>query len=95
MAVVSSCCEMFGSVLLTNVTLIFSYSIKFKKFNLHSKKLLMIYKMKVRMTSSRHDPYKLGYTRVTIVITIRSKNVNWSKSLKIILVRIVLCNSRI
>lgn len=32
------------------------------------------------MTSSRHGPYKLGYTRVTIVITMRSKNVNWSKS---------------
>jgi len=45
------------------------------------------------MTSSRYGPYKLGYTRVTIVITIRSKYVNWSKSLKITLVRIVLCNS--
>ena len=26
----------------------------------------MIYKMKVGMTSSRHGPYKLGYTRVTM-----------------------------
>jgi len=40
----------------------------------------MIYKMKVGMTSSRHGPYKLGYTRVTIVITMRSKDVSWSKS---------------
>lgn len=55
----------------------------------------MIYKMKVGMTSSRHDPYKLGYTRVTIVTTTRSKNVSWSKPLKVILVRIILCNSRI
>lgn len=27
------------------------------------------YKMKFRMTSSRYDPYELGYTRVTKVIT--------------------------
>lgn len=55
----------------------------------------MIYKMKVGMTSSRHDPYKLGYTRVTIVTTKGNKNVSWSKSLKVILIRITLCNSRV
>ena len=36
------------------------------------------------MTSSRHGPYELGYTRVTIVTTISSKNVSLSKSLKVI-----------
>ena len=32
--------------------------------------------------SSRHGLYKLGYTRVTKIITKRSKNLNWSRSLK-------------
>jgi hypothetical protein len=34
------------------------------------------------MTSSPHDPYELGYTRVTMVRTIRSNNENWSESFK-------------
>ena len=34
------------------------------------------------MTSSLHDPYELGYTRVTMVITIRGNNESWSKSFK-------------
>ena len=42
------------------------------------------------MTSSRHGPYELGYTRATMVNTKRCKSVNFSKSLKFILVRIEL-----
>jgi hypothetical protein len=34
------------------------------------------------MTSSFHDPYELGYTRVTMVITIRGKSLSLSKSFK-------------
>jgi hypothetical protein len=35
------------------------------------------------MTSSQHAPYILGYTRVTMVETMRSKLVKVSKSLKL------------
>lgn len=38
--------------------------------------------------SSLDGPDELGYTRVTMVTTKRSDNVNWSKSIKVILVRI-------
>ena len=34
------------------------------------------------MTSSPHGPYVLGYTRVTMSVTMRCKIVRWSKSLK-------------
>ena len=34
------------------------------------------------MTSSRHDPYELGYSCATLNVTKRSKNASWSKSLK-------------
>ena len=34
------------------------------------------------MTSSPHDPYELGYTRVTMVSTIRSNDESRSESLK-------------
>ena len=34
------------------------------------------------MTSSPHDPYGLGYTRVTMASTIRSNDENRSKSFK-------------
>ena len=34
------------------------------------------------MTSSPHDPYELGYTRVTMVSTKRSNHENGSKSQK-------------
>lgn len=40
------------------------------------------------MTSSQYGLYELGYTRITMVITMDSNSVNWSKFLKIILVRI-------
>lgn len=56
---------------------------------------LITNKLKVGVTPSRHGPYRLGYTRVTIIITMRSNNVSWSKTLKVILVQIILCNSRI
>ena len=41
------------------------------------------------MTSSQHGLYGLGYTRITMVITIESNSVSWSKFLKIIVVRII------
>ena len=56
--------------------------------------LPVIYWRKVRMTSSPHDPYGLGYTRVTMAITKSSNDASRSESLKIVSVRIVLCNSR-
>ncbi len=34
------------------------------------------------MTSSQHGPYGLGYTRVTMVVTKRSKRATWSRSHK-------------
>ncbi len=34
------------------------------------------------MTSNHHAPYVLGYTRATMVGTMRSKTVRWSKSFK-------------
>ena len=34
------------------------------------------------MTSSQHGPYDLGYTRVTMAITIRCDRAIWSKSFK-------------
>ena len=34
------------------------------------------------MTSSLHDPYELGYTRATMVITKGGNSVSWSKSYK-------------
>ena len=46
-------------------------------------KLPVINWRKVGMTSSLHDPYGLGYTRVTMVNTKRSNDENWSKSQKI------------
>ena len=46
------------------------------------------------MTSSPHGPYGLGYTRATMTEAKGSNMVTWSKSLKAVVVRIVLCNSR-
>ena len=34
------------------------------------------------MTSNHHAPYVLGYTRATMVGTIRSNTVKWSKTFK-------------
>jgi len=50
---------------------------------------------KVRITSNHHDPYKLGYTLATIIITKRCNFVKRSKTLKIILVQIIFCNLKI
>ncbi len=49
---------------------------------------------KVGMTSSPHGPYGLGYTRATMAVTEGCNTARWSKSLKAVSVRIVLCNSR-
>ena len=45
-------------------------------------KLPVIYRRKVRTTSSRHDPYGLGYTRVTMATTKGGNDANRSESLK-------------
>jgi hypothetical protein len=42
----------------------------------------VISRRKVGMTSSPHGPYRLGYTRNTMVVTKRSKGVTWSGSQK-------------
>jgi hypothetical protein len=44
------------------------------------------------MMSSLYVLYVLGCTRSTMVSTMRSKNVSFSKTLKLILVQIDLCN---
>ena len=41
-----------------------------------------IFKKRKRLRSSRHGPYKLGYTRVTMIVPKRGKNVSWSRSQK-------------
>ena len=69
MAVVSSCREVFGSVLL-RAQLLFYIGLFLKKFKKTTfKKLLVINQRKVRMTSSPYGPYELGYTRATMIIT--------------------------
>lgn len=45
------------------------------------------------MMSSPHGPHELGYTRVTMAITVRSNLVRESKSINVVVVRIVDCNS--
>jgi len=45
------------------------------------------------MMSSPHGPYELGYTLVTMASTIRSNLVKESKSINLVVVRIVDCNS--
>jgi len=72
---------------LTGVTLVISwfffciFTFFFKKF-LFLIKLPMRYRRKVRRTSGRYGLNGLGYIRATMVITIRCKDVNLSKSLK-------------
>ena len=57
-------------------------------FNCHQvmlgtlKKLPMENWRKMRTTSSQHGPYDLGYTRVTMVVTIWCDIAIWSKSFK-------------
>jgi len=46
--------------------------------------------MKLRTKSSQYGLNELGYTHVTIVISMRSKYVNMRESLKLTSVRIVL-----
>lgn len=58
------------------------------------KKLPMRYRMKVGRMSGRHGLNRLGYIRATMVVTVRCDNVNFSKTLKTTLVRIVFCNTK-
>ena len=44
--------------------------------------------------SSLYGPYGLGYTRATMVTTKRGNVVKQRETSKVILVQIVLCNSR-
>ena len=63
MAVVSSCCKMFGSVHLTSATFICCLA-----FWLY-KNCIELYMGKIRkgkMTSSPYGPYEMGYTRATM-----------------------------
>ena len=55
----------------------------------------MRYEMKVGKMSGRHGLNRLGYIRATMVVTIRCKNVSFSKTIKTILVRIIFCNTKI
>ena len=48
---------------------------------------------KVGMTSNHHGPYVLGYTRATMVTTVGCHLATESKSIKVISVRIGVCNS--
>lgn len=46
-------------------------------------------------TSGQYGLNILGYTHATMVMPERSKGANPSKTVKVIVVRIILCNSRI
>ena len=52
-------------------------------------------KRKEGRMSSQYGLYELGYTRATKAVTMRDESVSLSKSLKAVLVRIVLWKSRI
>ena len=56
-------------------------------------RLPIINRRKVRMTSSHHAPYVLGYTRATMGMTKSGKFAKTSESRNILLVQIVGCNS--
>ena len=51
-------------------------------------RLPVINRRKEGMTSNHHALYVLGYTRTTMAITEGSKAARWSKTLKIVSVRI-------
>ncbi|KAK4342631.1 hypothetical protein RND71_038447 [Anisodus tanguticus] len=55
--------------------------------------LPVIYRRKVGLTSSPHDPYGMGHTRATMAITMESKAVRRSESRKITSIGVVLCNT--
>jgi len=44
--------------------------------------------------SNQYGLYELGHTRATKVTTIRNESVNFSRSSKVVSVRIVFCNSK-
>ena len=54
---------------LTNVTLVSYWNFFFLSLKNHFWKRLTLSQRKVRITSSHYDPYKLGYTWVTMIIT--------------------------
>jgi hypothetical protein len=56
-----------------------------------AKKLTTFWR-KVRMNSNRHGPYELGYTCATKATTKGNEGASWSKSSKVVLVRIGGCN---
>ncbi len=74
----------------TSATLIFScHQVKLGTL----KKLPVISRRKVGMTSSPHGPYGLGYTRATMAVTVGCDGASRSESPKAVSVRIALCNS--
>lgn len=81
MAVVSPCCETSGSLHQTGETLI--CYIYYRTFcNFYNLDCQLKHGRKVRIKSSPYDPYKLGYTCATMVITIRCEKVILSNSFK-------------
>lgn len=50
--------------------------------------------MIIGITTGLHGPYGLGYTRVTMVDTIRNDKATLSKTIKSIPVQIAFCNSK-
>ena len=89
MAVDSSCREMLGQVPQRAKPLSLVAIIKLGTLM----KLPAKSRRKVGMTSSHHAPYDLGYTRATMGSTKRSEIAIWSKSQKLLSVRIEVCNS--
>ena len=56
--------------------------------------LPLIYWREVRITSSHHDPYEEGYTRVTMAMTKGCNDASRSESSNVVSVQIALCNPR-
>ena len=56
-------------------------------------RLPVISRRKAGMTSSPHGPYGVGYTRATMATTEGCNPAKGSQSLKVVSVRIALCNS--
>jgi hypothetical protein len=91
MAVVSPCREMYRLIPLTGTILTFC------RFRIKENLEDMIPKVIIlrERTSSQYGLDILGYTHATMVTTMRGKGANLSKTGKVIVVRIILCNSRI
>ncbi len=74
MAVVSSCCEMFGYVRQRAQPLSLVTIIKLGTLG----RLPALNRRRAGMTSSPHGPYGQGYTRTTMAETNRSETERWS-----------------